>query len=200
MGTESGFHYYLNWAKERIDEMDATLSSLEGKAGELKADAREKANRVIADLSKVRDEFRASVGKQAAANEATWNSMKAELESKWASFQTELNSNIETFGKQIEQQQAIFQRRADAQLKAWREAADQLAAAAKNFAADHRAEIEVVKRRVDADAAQAEDKLRKVHQAGHQSWSALMAALSETRAAFDRANEAAQDAFRKAAA
>ena len=32
-----------------------------------------------------------------------------------------------------------------------------------------------------------------------QSWSALMGALGETRAAFDRANKAAQEAFERAA-
>jgi hypothetical protein len=33
MPTRSGIHFYVNWAKERLDEMDATLTSLEGKVG-----------------------------------------------------------------------------------------------------------------------------------------------------------------------
>ena len=41
MSTQSGF-ITSNWAKARIDEMDATLTSLEGKAAELTAGAREK--------------------------------------------------------------------------------------------------------------------------------------------------------------
>ena len=65
--------------------------------------------------------------------------MKAQLESEWTAFQTEVNKNIDSFGTQIEQQQAIFQRQADAQLKAWRDAADQLGAAAKGHAAERRA-------------------------------------------------------------
>ena len=60
------------------------------------------------------------------------------------------------------------------------------------FAPDRRVEIEAVKKRMDTDADRAEEKFRKLHQTGHQSWAALMAALSETRAAFDRAT------FRKA--
>ena len=200
MGTQSGFHYYANWAKARIDEMDAALTSLEGKAAELKAGAREKANQVLADLRKIRDDFRDTANKQAAANEAAWKSVKAQLESEWTAFQAELNNNIESFGKQIEQQQAIFRSQADAQLKAWRDAADRLGTAAKSFAAERRAEIDAVVKRMDADAAQAEEKLRKLNQAGGQSWSSFTTALSETRAAFDRANQAAEDAFRKAAA
>lgn len=200
MGTQTGFHYYLNWAKARIDEMDATLTSLEGKAAEMKAGTREKANQVVADLRKMRDDFRDTVNKQAAANDAAWKSVKAQLETEWTAFQAEVNNNIESFGKQVEQQRAVFRQQADAQLKAWRDVADQLGAAAKNFAAERRAEVDAVAKRMGAEAAQAEEKLRKLNQAGNQSWSALTTALSETRAAFDRANQAAQDAFRKAAA
>ena len=52
MAAQSSMHFYLNWAKERIDEMDAALASLENKAGEVQADARVKANQVRADLEK----------------------------------------------------------------------------------------------------------------------------------------------------
>jgi hypothetical protein len=200
MSTQSSIHFYLNWAKERIDEMDATLASLESKVSEVHADARVKANQVLTDLRKKRDDFRATVKKQAEANEATGIKEKARLETEWSAFESEVKKYVESFGKQIEQQQAIFQRQANAQAKAWRDAADQLRVAAKNFAAERRAEIEVVVKRMDADATQAEEKLWRLNQAGSQSWSALTTALSETRAAFDRANQAAQDAFRKAAA
>jgi hypothetical protein len=64
MGTQSGFHYYLNWAKARLDEMDATLTSLEDKAAELNVGAREKVNQVLADLHKTRDKFQDIFKKQ----------------------------------------------------------------------------------------------------------------------------------------
>jgi len=64
MSTQSSIHFYLNWAKERIDEMDATLASLESKVSEVHADARVKANQVLTDLRKKRDDFRATVKKQ----------------------------------------------------------------------------------------------------------------------------------------
>ena len=38
MSTQtSSAHFFLSWAKERIDEMDATLASLEGKAVQIQA-------------------------------------------------------------------------------------------------------------------------------------------------------------------
>src|SRR6266446_4729273 len=99
-----------------------------------------------------------TVNKQAAANDAAWKSVKAHLEIEWTAFQAEVDKNIESFGKRIEQQQAIFRQQADAQLKAWRDAADQLGATAKTFAADCRANIEAAVKRTDADAVQAEEK------------------------------------------
>ena len=59
MLEHSAIHFYLNWAKERIDEMDATLASLETKASKLQADARAKANQALADMRK-RDQRRDS--------------------------------------------------------------------------------------------------------------------------------------------
>lgn len=199
MATQSSIHFYLNWAKERIDEMDATLASLETKLSEVQADARVKANQVLADLGKKRDDFQSAVKRQAEANEAAWIKAKAELEAEWSAFETEVKNYVDTFGKNIEQQQATFKLQAEAQLKAWREAADKLRTAGKEFAAERRGEIETTVKRMEADAAAAEERLKKLNQAGVQSWSALMGALAETRAAFDRANQAAQEAFERAA-
>ena len=199
MPTHSSIHFYLNWAKERIDEMDATLASLESKIGEVQADARVKADKVLADLRQKRDDFLATVKKQAEANEAAWIKAKGQLEFEWNSFETEVRKYVDTFGKQIEQQQATFKLQSAAQLKAWREAAEKLRSAGKEFAAERQGDIDVAVKRMEADAAAAEEKLQRLNQAGTQSWSALMGALAETRAVFDRANKAAQDAFKRAA-
>jgi len=199
MAMQSSIHFYLNWAKERIDEMDATLASLETKVSEVQADARVKANQVLADLRKRCDDFRSTVKKQAEGNEAGWIKAKAQLETEWSAFETEVEKYVDTFGKKIEQQQATFKLQATAQLKAWREAADKLRTAGKEFAAERRGEIEATVKRMETDAAVAEERLQKLNQAGMQSWSALMGALAETRAVFDRANQAAQEAFKRAA-
>jgi hypothetical protein len=199
MTTQRNTHFFVNWAKGRLDEMDATLTSLEGKVGGVQADARDKANKVLADLRKKRDDFRDSVKKQSEANEAAWISAKTKLESEWNVFEAEVKNYVESFGNQIEQQQATFKLQSAAQLKAWREAANKLGSSAKEFVAERRGEIDAAVKRMNTDATAAEEKLQKLNQAGAQSWSALMAALTETRAAFDRANQAARDAFKRAA-
>ena len=199
MATQSNIHFFTNWAKERLDEMDAAVTSFEGKLAEVQSDARDKANKVLADLRKQRDDFRDTITKQSEANDSAWIQAKAKLEADWRSFEAEVKKYVESFGNKIEHQQATFKVQANAQLKAWREAADQLGIDAKKFAAERRGEIDAAVNRMNADAAEAEKKLQKLNEVGTQSWSALTAALTETRAAFDRANQVAQEAFKRVA-
>ena len=84
MSQESSMHVYLNWTKERIDEMDTTLASLEVKATQAKVDSKAKADQLIADLKRRRDEFEANVRALAKANEvALQDARRAELEKNW---------------------------------------------------------------------------------------------------------------------
>ena len=200
MSKHSAVYFYLNWAKERIDEMDAVLASLEANVAEVQADARANANKALADMRKKRDDFRDTLKKLADANEVEWVSEKARLQSVWNIFETEVQKYVESAGKQIEQQQTTFKDQAAAQVKAWRDAAQNIRSGAKEFAVEHRGEIEATLKQMEADAAAAEEKLQKiVNEAGKQSWSALTTAMAETRAAFDRANKAVHDAFNRRA-
>lgn len=199
MAEQSSMHSYLNWAKQRIDEMDATLASLEAKAGQVQADSKVKANQLIADLKKQRDEFQANVNKQAKATEAAWESNKAQLDSQWKAFEAQVRTYIDTVAKQVPQQQALFRDVAAAQVKAWREAANSVQEVATKFAAGRRADVDAAVTKMKADAAEAEARLQKLNQAGNESWAALSAALAESRKTFDRANQAAWDAVKRAA-
>lgn len=199
MATQtSSAHFFLNWAKGRIDEMDATLASLESKAGQIQAETRVKADQFIAEMKKKRDEFESTVKKQAEAGEAAADGAKVRLETEWKGFQAETQKYLETFGKGVDQQRAVFQGQATAQLNAWRETADKLSAAAKEFAIERRREMDETVSRMKSDAATAEKKLQDLARAGTETWSALNAALAETRATFDRANQAAREAFKRA--
>jgi hypothetical protein len=199
MPEQSGMHFYLNWAKERIDEMDATLASLEIKKSQVQADSKAKAKQLMEDLQKRRDEFQATVKKQADAGEAALERTKPQLESYWSDFEAQVKTYIETIGKQIQQQQVTFRDVAAAQMKAWRAAADNLNDAAGKVSAAHRANIDAAVKQMKANASEAEARLPKLEQAGKESWAALSAALAESRKAFDRAHQAAWDAFKRAA-
>ena len=146
-----------------------------------------------------RGEFQDTINKQTEAGEAAWSRAKVQLENQWTAFEAEVRKYAETFGKQIGQQQTMFQQMAAAQLKAWRNAADKMSNAAAELATDHRANIDATVRRMQASASEAEATFQKLNRAGAESWSALNDALVASRASFDRANQAAWDAFKRAA-
>jgi hypothetical protein len=200
MPEQSKMHFYLNWAKERIDEMDATLASLEVRASQVQADSKVKAKELISELTKRRDEFQIILKKEADAGEAAWERAKKQLEAHWNEFEAQVKAYIETIGKQVQQQQATFQDVAAAQVKAWHEAADQLHSEAAKVVAARRADFDAALKQMKADASKAEAQLQKLKQAGSESWTALGAALADSRKAFDRANEAACDALKRATA
>src|SRR5262245_901119 len=103
MTQHGNMHIYLNWAKERVDEMDATLASLEAKIGEMQAETKVKADQLIAELGKRRDEFQARVKQEAKAGEAAWERAKPELESRWNEFEAQVKTYIESLGRQVQQ-------------------------------------------------------------------------------------------------
>jgi len=194
----SNLYFYLNWAKERIDEMDAVLTSLQSRAAQVSADSRAAADQLVADLRSKRDAFQNDLRRQAEAGEAAWAQSRAKLETDWSAFQADVKKYVEDFGRQMKQQQTTFQDIAAAQLKAWREAADRFQAAAADLAVDRRARMEATVQQMKADASAAEANFQKLAKAGTESWAALSAALTDSRAAFDRANRTAWDAFKRA--
>lgn len=200
MAAQSSVHAYLNWTKQRLDEMDATLASLEAKASEVKADSKVKANQLIAEMKKQRDEFQAKAKVQAQAGEAAMQAGKAQLETQWRGFETQVAAYFDAVGKQIEQHQATFRDAVAAQVKAWHAAADAFASEAGKIATAKRADFDAALKQMKADAGEAEARLQKLKQAGSETWSSLSAALAQSRKAFDQANQKAGDALNGAAA
>ena len=198
MSEQNSVHFYLNWAKERIGEMDAAVAAFEAKASEVQADSRTKADQLVADLKKQREEFQVAVKQQTAAGEAAWQRNRSELEAQWRSFEAQVNSYLESLGKKVEQQQAMFRDIAAAQMKAWFDVAGKFSQEAASLAAAKRSDIDAAVARMKANAAEAEAELQKATKAGAESWKTLSAALTESREAFDRANKEASDALKKA--
>jgi len=123
---------------------------------------------------------------------------KEKLEAQWGIFQSEVSRFFEKIVQQGKQQQSAFEQIANAQLKSWREAAETIRAASAEIAADGRAKVEATTQQMKAEASAAEAKFQKLAKAGTESWTAWNAALTESRTAFDRANQVAWESFKQA--
>jgi len=187
MPKHSSFHFHIEWAKERLDEMDASLASLERHARAKEAEFRAKADQLIAALRKRRDQYwRASDTLRYAADEA-WPRDKAMLDKLFEGFSKDLNGYVEKLGTEAALQRALFQDSAAAQRNALRDAVERLEKAGKEFATHRGSEIGEMLQQMRADASDVEAKIQKLNRAGNRSWAELSEELAESRAAFDNA-------------
>jgi hypothetical protein len=196
---QSRFHVYITWAKERLDEMDAALASLEREAREVSPTAQANIAQLIADLRKRRNEFQHAIRTQIETGEANWLRDMSQVRTQLDGFIAEVNELMGTFERRVGAQQAVFRDLAAAQGKAWHDAAEQIHSAIGGFAVEHRVEIEHIVQQLKADPSKTESQLQGMMVAGKDSWSALSAALHASRAAFDRAVQSAGESFKRAA-
>jgi hypothetical protein len=194
----SSIHGSIDRAKERLDEMDATLALLEKKLAGFKSENRAAAERAIADMREQRQALKQVVDAKRQASEAEWQQTKATVESRCTAFEAAVQKWADATSQDIADQNELFVARADVQLKAWKHIIDQLDASAKASASDRKREIESAMATIRADREAVKARLEAVKRSGTETRIALAKALDESRAAFDRANQAAAEASKRA--
>jgi hypothetical protein len=199
MTTNPQLREFSEWAKQRVNEIEATLKAMQMRLGTLGAEAKTQAEKVIAEMSAQRDVFQKAIKEQSAEGEAALAKARSALEANWASFETTVQKYFTDARQTAEQQQALFAARADAQRKAWQQSIDAFYLQANSFAAAQRKDLDAALDRAKAEAETAKSRLDATAKAGAQSWDAMKTALEESRAAFEKAGKKAQDAFKQGA-
>ena len=197
MFGHSSVHFQLHWMKERIDEMDATLASLERSARNAKSQSRSDTKRLIAGLKKRRARFEAIAKKQAKDNDTAWRRSKEQLEAEWTKFEAQAAQQLKTAARQMEQK-AVFRRASGVQARALRGAVEKLQDLAATIVPARRTGFKAAIRQMKAQTAKAEARMRKLGRAAAPSWPTMHAALAKSREAFDLANQKASDAIWRA--
>lgn len=196
--ARSSVHGSIGWAKERLDEMDATLAVLERKFRDFNSENRAAAERAIAEMREQRQALKQVIEEKRQASEAEWQKTRATVESRWIAFEAAVQKWADATRQDIADRNELFAARAEAQLKAWDNAIDQLEASAKTAASDRKREIESAIAGIRADREVFKAKLEALKRSGKETRTALADALNESRAAFDRANRTASDAIKRA--
>lgn len=196
--ARSGIHGSIDRAKERLGEMDATLALLEKKLADFKSENRAAAERAIAEMRVQREALKQIVDAKRQATEAEWQQAKATVESRWTAFEAAVQKWVDATRQDIAGQNEVFVARAEAQLKAWQDIIDQLEVSAKAATSDRKREIESAIATIRADREVVKAKLEAMKRSGKETRIALGNALNESRVAFDRANQTASEAFKRA--
>lgn len=198
MTSKSGIHVYTEWAKSRLDEMDAAVSSMEANMEDLRAQARANAETALADMKARRDAFSKQIDESREAGESAWADINVQMQANWNAFEAAAKSYMNAASDFAEQNRAAFHARAEAQMKAWQDTVAKLQGMATDFSGERKAEVETATQKMKRDAESAKARLESLSRAGTESWSAMMKALSDSRQAFEKANATAFEALRRA--
>lgn len=189
-------HFYSNWAKQRIAEMDAAIVSLDRHVKRF-LPGRE-GSQLIAGLKKRRERFESLVNKQARKGEAAWKHSKTRLNTEWKAFDAEVAAYVKMAKRQSGFQKSAFGRLSAAQSKAWRDVERSLRALVRKAAPARRTDFSTAIKRIRNNGVSIKKRARKLAKSTTISWSAMYSALKSSRKAFDKANREAAKAMRKA--
>ena len=198
MTTNEQFAQFSNWAKQRAEEIEASLRTMQAGVGALSAEAKRQAEHAIVEMNAQRDAFQRAIKVQSSEGEAALAKSRTALEANWASFETTMQKYLAGARQTAEQQQALFAARAEAQRKAWQQSMEAFYQQAGGFALAKRNDLDVALGHAKAEAEAAKSRLDAAAKAGAQSWGAMTAALEESRAAFEKAGKKAMEAFNRA--
>jgi len=188
-----GAHGAIDWTRERLSEIDATIATLEENARTLSNDARLRAEATLEKLRATRDAYRAEVERALADSQTRTQAQIAEsqaaLQGRWDAFEQDVEAYFTTVNSEVAVRKAVFEARLQAQLRHWQQAIDDLKASAATVAAEQRAALDARIAELQAQVDAAKARLAEVRQAGDAVWSDLRNSLADARRLFDRTYE-----------
>jgi hypothetical protein len=197
MTEQSHIHKSVEWAKNRLYEIDSSVAHFEARAQELQSEARAKADAAVARMKTNRDAFRAWVKENEKIELLIEAGEKKKLEAAWSEFEDNIMAYFDAAAGMYESDKAYFQLRIEAQKEAWQKTIERVRAAAKTFQANRKTDLDAAVASLEKNADVANAKLKELNKAGNASWAAVRDALSASRAAFDKALSDTQSAFKK---
>tara|TARA_R110001592_G_scaffold12718_1_gene60099 strand:- start:326 stop:925 length:600 start_codon:yes stop_codon:yes gene_type:complete len=198
MTTQSHIHSFIERAKNRLDEIDASVAHFEARAQDVQAEARAKADEAITKMKANRDAYQAWVAENQEIGELVTAEAREDLEAEWAAFEDNVMAYFDAAAGMYEQDRAYFQVRIEALKDAWEKTMERVKKTAKTLQASSKAEVDAAVAKLEKNEDIAIAKLKDLNKAGNASWAAVRDALSASRAAFDKALEETQSAFKKA--
>jgi hypothetical protein len=183
-------HEHLAWAKQKLDEIDSTLATLDRSVGDLEKDARTQVDRAITRIRTARDAFKAKIdataGSDFAAAETITKEAQVDIEAGWTEVELAVQDLIAAAASHASVVKKALTARAEAQRHAWQSSLQAARTTAMVVIDQTRGDADTVIRRLAAEAETAEAKLGQVSAAGDESWKAIEGGLEEAISIYDR--------------
>jgi hypothetical protein len=182
-------HEYLEWAKHKVDEVDAALAALSTSVEALKKEARTEIDHAAGRLQSARDAFKAKVEtlrSDVAASKAIADDAYVAIEKDWTHVELAFQDFLKAATGEADVVKKALAARAEAQRKSLQTSLHSIKSAALAQLDHARSEADAVYRRLAAETEKAEAKLGKATIAGDESWKAIKSGVDEIVAVYSR--------------
>lgn len=200
MTKRSLAHTQVEWTKQRLDEIDATLVKAEEIVEKTTGAARTEADKALARLKAARAGFATrakALQDDVAATRDVAEGVYSALAAEWAEFEMSFQNYLTAFTAQRDAVIAVISARADAQRKSWDASMDTMRAQTSNVIEHAQGEFDASIARLTDAREKAEEKLGKASTAGDETWKAIKDGIEETEAAHERMWKKVAAAFTK---
>lgn len=191
-------HEYIEWSKQKLDEIDATLLGLDKQIETLTGDARTRADRAVAEVLAARDAFKAKVESLRAdiptAEDAAAD-VYAALDQQWGEVELAVHELLSAVAGRADVLRSALKARADAQRKAMRSSFQAIRANATEAIDRARGEVEAALHRITTETEKVEAKLGQVSAASGDTWKAIKSGLADAKSVHEKTWKAISEAI-----
>lgn len=188
MTTQGSAHRSIAWSKQKLDELDATITELDGLAKNLQGDARGKADKAVDRIRSARDAFKTEVDAAGKAVKGSVADVQHNLDDDWVEAELAFQGFLAAAAGDASLAKSAILARAEAQRKSWLAGLDRIRDSATSAATAARSEMDAAVQRLAGEAG-------KVSTAGDESWKAIRGGLAEVGAVNERTFKKIVDAL-----
>jgi len=177
--ASSALHAQIAWTKQRLDEADASLASMEISAAKLTGEARQQAEQTLVRIREARDRF-AEIGLKAAHDAATAANQQADvLADQWCEVELRMHEFLVIGAGRAEDVKAAMKARVEAQMKTWKTSLDATHLASADAIQQVRADVDKALQRLQGEAENVQTTIGRLAVAGDASWQAVQAGIAD---------------------
>ena len=180
-------YHFSRWAKIRLDEMNNTLEAFNFLVEEPSPENQEKTTNALDRVYQKYSDFEKTLFKE--RSEKQPDAIRA-----WE----ELETVLEVFMASTMSEKESFEIRAMAQRRGWQKTIDYYVAEVAQASGQRRKNLETALKKLNQEKDAAARRLDIFQKAGSESWRGMKQALIDSREAFERAAQKAQEDFSSA--
>ncbi|WP_371349287.1 hypothetical protein [Ancylobacter sp. IITR112] len=178
----------IEWSKDRLAELDASIAILEQDAARLQGEAKAKADATLRTLRERRDAYRAKAD-GAVAGAKSWTDAQVtearrSLDENWTAFQTARDDYLDAAQADLATRRAILEAELEARQKAWRKSIEQLKTDTAKLAADQRAAIDGRIAALNAQIDGAKARVARLQNASTEAWETTKKSYADAQQLF----------------